>query len=134
MKEEDDFFHNLFEERERTPSVREEVDNKTQDVEETHATELTAPDGRKDMTEANLDTPPSISELANLPETTHQLKTTSEKTINTEFMDMQRPHKLKGVKRAPTTLNLEIPSPSLISQTEGRQKTSKTIPQEIRNR
>ena len=117
MKEEDDFFHNLFEERERTSSVREEVDNKTQDVEETQATELTASDGRKDMTEVNLETPPSTSELANLPETTHQLNTTPEKTINTQFMDMQRPHVLKGVKRAPTTLNLESPSPSLISET-----------------
>ena len=71
MEEKDYFFHNLFEERERTSSVREEVDNKTQDVEETQATELTGSDGRKDMTEANLETPTSISELAKLPETTH---------------------------------------------------------------
>ena len=118
MEEEDDFFNTLFVEQNKTSAIRQEANHEMQDIEELQATELTGLDERESMTEANLEPfPPSI-EQTDPPETTDQQSTTPDKTFNTEFKNILRPHKAKGLKPTTMTLKFETPSPSLLSNTE----------------
>ena len=128
MEEEEDFFHNLFEEQEKSSAIRREANHEIQDVEEVQATELTEFDEKESMTEANLELFRPSAEQTDPPETTDQQSTTPDMTFNTEIVNTLRPHKAKGLKRTPVTLNFERPSPSLLSNTEGRPKRAKRFP------
>ena len=129
MEEENDFFHDQFEEQEKTSAIRQEANQEMQDVEEVQATEPTGLDERRrereSMTEANLEPPPPSAEQADPPETTDQLNNFPDKTFNTEFKNIHRPHEAKGLKRTPMTLNFKTRSSSLLSTTEGRPKREK---------
>ena len=83
---------------------------------------------RESMTEANLEPSPPSAEQTDPPETTDQQRTTPYKTFNTEFNNILKPHKAKGLKRTLMTLNFKTPSPSLLSNTEGRPKLAKWFP------
>ena len=80
------------------------------------------------MTEGNLEPSPPSAEKTDPPETTDQQSTTPDRTFITEFENILIPHKAKGFKRTPMTLNFETPSPSLLSNTEGRPKRAKRFP------
>ena len=128
MEEEIDFFHNLFDEQEKTSALRREANHEMQDNKDVHATELTGLDERESMAEANLEPSPPSAEKTDPPETTDQQSTTPDRTFITEFKNILIPHKAKGFKRTPMTLNFETASPSLLSNTEGCPKRAKRFP------
>ena len=113
IEEQDEFFHNLFEEQEKTSAIRREANHEMQDVEEVQATEMMGLDERKSMTEANQEPSPPSVEQTDPPVTTDQQSTSPGKTCNTEFNNILRPHKAEGLKRTPLTLNFGTPSPSI---------------------
>ena len=120
MEEEDDLFYNLFDEREENSTVQQETNHEMEDVEEALAIELTGPDERDGISVANLETNFTMAEHANPPKAMHQPNRSHVKSISSNFADIQRLHKLKGVKQTPTTLNFETSNPSLLSNKEGR--------------
>ena len=125
MEEDDDLFYKLFDEREENSTVQQETNHEMEDVEEAQAIELTGPDERDGISVAKREIIFTMVEHANPPKATHQPNRSPVKSISSNFADIQRLHKLKGVERTPTTLNFETSNPSLLSNKEGRPQREK---------